>query len=164
MGFDKDRLPISLLHLQGSIEKLEHQLLGSKHIFSKEELLEEIKSHSGFYKKLPKECVDLLGRLELMGKQEDVLRYFQLWKQYAVYFERVSGLIKKGAELILLLEKTALKIDKTEYSLPYENIVCGLIENNEINLKLKETFKISSAVSKGTHHITTRVFIFQKST
>ncbi len=161
-GFDKDRLPISLLHLQGSVEKLEHQLLGSKYIFSKEELLVEIKSHSGFYEKLPKDCVDLLARLELMGKHEDVLRYFQLWKQYADYFKSASETLQKDSQLILLLEKTALKIDKTEFSLPYENIVCGIIENNEIKLKLNDTFTISSAVSKGTHHALTRVFIFQK--
>lgn len=161
-GFDKDRIIISILHLEGSIEKHENQLLGNRHISSKEKHLDEIKSHSGFYEKLPKECHDLLSRLELMGKQDDVVRYYQLWKDYTEYLFRSSELIQTGARLIILLEKTDIKIDRLDFTVPFENIICKIVENNQINFQLEKSFYIKSSISKSTHHISTRVLIFQK--
>ena len=151
-----------MLNLKGSFEKIESQLIGNKHIPNKEKLLDEIKTHSGFYEKLPKECHDLLSRLELMGKHEEVLRYYHLWMQYVEYFNSVSNILKSGSHHILMLEKTALKVDKTKLSLSFENIITGLLQNNEIGFKLNESFLMGTSLAKGTHHTPTRILIFEK--
>ncbi len=132
-GFEKDRLIIDLLNLHASPNKLEQTILGAKQISPQEReiLQKEISEQEGFYSSLPKEGREVLTRLELMGKQDEVLRYYLLWKQYFEIFKSFYDLVDNGAKICLIVENPVLKIDKTAISINSSKILENCIEKDE---------------------------------
>lgn len=163
-GFDKDKHAISLLNLAGSLEKLEHQQMGGRYIPVKEKeiLQQDIASHKGFYEKVPKECHDLLSRLELMGRQEDVLHYMHLWKQYLIYFENISNVIAAKCKVALILDQVKLRIDKNDFEIPLDRIITGLMEVNNLCFKLNKSITRNNHGSRPSEKSSTKILIFEK--
>jgi hypothetical protein len=163
-GFEKDRDTIAILNLHGAIEKLEHNLIGSRYISQKEKELnqDEITSHKGFYEELPKEGHDVLSRLELMGRKDDVLRYYYLWKQYFQYLQLISGKLSTGTRLCLLIENPIIRVDKSTVDLPFDDILTGIIENSNIGFESLNGFSKTIAIPKSTSKRVIKVLFFQK--
>ena len=163
-GFDKDRVTISILNLHGAMEKLEHNLLGGRYISQKdrEENQDEISSHNGFFEMLPKEAHDVLSRLELMGRKDDVLRYYLLWKQYHQYLKTFCDKLKNKARVCLLIENPAIKVDKSILDLSFDNILIGIIEKSEIGLESLNGFSKTVSIPKSTSKKQIKVLFFQK--
>jgi len=163
-GFDKDRAIIAILNLHGAIEKLEHNLLGGRYISQKdkESNQEEINSHKGFYEQLPKEGHDVLSRLELMGRKDDVLRYYYLWKQYYRYLQLVSSKLTSGARICLLIENPVIKVDNTTTDLLFDDILIGIVENTAVGIESLNGFSKTVAIPKSTSKRVIKVLFFQK--
>lgn len=164
-GFDKDRLPISLLNLHGAYEKLEHGLVGGKYIKNteKEKLENEIASHEGFYKTLPKEGNDILAKLELMGRKDEVTRYYLLWKQYVDCLFRFKEYLADNSKLCIILENPIIKAGKTIFTIPTDEIISKYIENNEdLNFKVIQLFTRKNEQLKSGNVTEYKVLICQK--
>lgn len=163
-GFDKDRVAISVLNLHGAMEKLEHNLIGGRYISQKDREINhaEISSHKGFYEMLPKEAHDALSRLELMGRKDDVLRYYLLWKQYYQYLKNICNKLKTKARVCLLIENPAIKVDKSAIDLPFDNILTGMIEKTDVGLESLNGFTKTVSIPKSTSKKQIKVLFFQK--
>lgn len=164
-GFDKDRFTITLFHLHGAMEKLEHKLVGGKYIKGtvREELEKEIKNHEGFYKELPKDAHDVLSRLELMGRQDEVVRYFQLWKQYLQAFDVFYKNIDKEKIICLILENPEIRVDKSSIILPSDEIIQKYVENNDdFKVGLVKHFSKSFTIPKTTYQKQFKILVFRK--
>ena len=164
-GFDRDRTTITLFHLHGAIEKLEHKLVGGKYISNEDrELLEnDIKNHDGFYKELPKEAHDVLSHLELMGRQEDVTRYYLLWKQYCAAVKVFFNAIEPGIKICLIMENPEVKVDKTTIKLPSDLIIKKYTENNpSLKLETIQHFAKTFSVPKTPVVKEYKVLLFKK--
>jgi hypothetical protein len=131
-GLEKDRLIIEMLNLHANPVHLEKAIIGAKQIKpeQREALQTEITDQSGFFKQLPKEGKDILTRMELMGNQEDVIRYYLLWKQYFESFKSFSSAAKAGSKICLIIENPVLKIDKSIINIRSSKILENCIENN----------------------------------
>ncbi|MCB0282219.1 MAG: hypothetical protein H6627_13040 [Calditrichae bacterium] len=164
-GFDKDRFLITNLNLHGAVEKLEHMLTGGKYIKSsvREEIEAEIKNHEGFYKNLPKEAHDVLARLELMGRQDEVVRYTLLWRQYLAAFAKFYNVLEENGKICLVIENPEVRADKTTVIIPVDLILQKLIENlDNYKLDLQRQFSKNLQIPKTTNPKQFRVLIYKK--
>ncbi len=164
-GFEKDRIIIDMLNLHGAVSKLEHSLMGGKYIKTDERnrLLGEISNHDGFYNLLPKEGHDTLSRLELMGKQEEVLRYYLLWNQYYDSFKLFLNSIEKGSKICLMVESPEIKIDKTAIKIMSGQILADCIEADEsISAELITNFSKSIQYAKLIYKKELNILLFEK--
>lgn len=163
-GFDKDRTTIAVLNLHGAIEKLEHQLLGGRYISQKDKDLnqEEISGHKGFFESLPKEAHDIVSRLELMGRKDDLLRYYHLWKQYYTYLQYITNLLHSKARVCLLVENPSIKSDKLNIELPFNLIINGIVEKTGLDLEYLNDFKKTVSIPKSAFKREIVVTFYQK--
>jgi hypothetical protein len=163
-GFEKDRHALAVLNMHAAVDKLEHQQIGNRYIPARDrdEALEEIKTHSGFYEKLPKDAHDLLARLELMGRQDDVLRYFILWKQHLQYIKNVYDAVNENGQVIFILEEDKTRMDKIETDIPAAKILSGLIEVNKICFKFIESIIKSTHPGRPSERTVLSILIFEK--
>lgn len=165
-GFEKDGLFNAILNLNKSAEKLEPKLIGNKSLDMVEKVLleKEISAHSGFYTTLSKEAHDLLARLELMGKQEDVLRVYQLWKKYYESILHFYKALKAGARMAVVMEDLEIKIENDVVTLPSVAVLKYLIQENE-TLYLEELAHLSRSELAGKPHVHkhVQVLLFKKS-
>jgi len=163
-GFEKDRTTISLLNLHGAMEKLEHQLVGGRYISQKDKELnlDEINAHKGFFELLPKEACDLLSRLELLGRKDDLLRYYILWKQYYQYMKLIHNKLPSAARVCLLIENPAIKVDKSTIDLPFNDILTGIIEKTNMGFESLNGFRKVVPIPKSSVKRVIEVLFFQK--
>ncbi|KAA3609757.1 MAG: hypothetical protein D8M58_09075 [Calditrichaeota bacterium] len=164
-GFEKDRLIVEMLNLHGAVTKLEHALVGSKYIKAedREKLQNEITNHDGFYKLISKEGHDVLSRLELMGKQEEVLRYYLLWKQYFGIFKEFYNSVEMDSNICLMMENPSIKVDKTAISIQSSQVLLSCIENDEtISTKLLTAFSKNIPQAKLIYKKEIQILLFEK--
>jgi hypothetical protein len=164
-GFEKDHLIIEMLNLHGAVNKLENTLMGGKNIQTedRERLINEISNHEGFYKQLPKEGHDIISRLELMGKQEDVVRYYLLWKQYFDSFKSFYNSVKAGSKICLMIENPVIKIDKMTLNIQSSQILENCIaEDESLSAHLISTFSKSIPQAKLIYKKEITVLLYEK--
>ncbi len=130
-GFNKEERSImEMLKLLPVVEKEEKLLWGYKEIPAAEmdENREDIAEKGGLMRWLPRQMHEFFTRLELMGRQEDIPRYYQLLKQYNRLFEHLSRSTEK--QLILFIRQSYVKNNDLRLEVPWSETVKKIILKN----------------------------------
>ncbi len=131
-GFSREeRTIIEMLKLLPVVEKAETLLWGSKDIPAAEmkENREDIAENGGLMRWLPRQMHEFFTRLELMGRQEDIVRYYHMLRQYNRLFEHLTRTTEK--QLILFIRQSYVKNNEMRIEVPWTETVKKIILKNK---------------------------------
>ncbi len=146
--FEKDRRLIAILNSKGAYKSAEEaNIIGSRPMSEeeKEQLESELGLKRGLFAKIPRHVQDAINRLELMGKKDDIIRLFYLWKNHAEILAHLAAQCEKGGKVALLVENPEIKLEHETVILPGDDVMVHLAENDK-SLKLKLLEHLSKSV------------------
>ncbi|HHM01473.1 MAG TPA: hypothetical protein ENJ15_00555 [Caldithrix abyssi] len=131
-GFSReDRNIIEMLKLLPVVQKAERQLLGHRDIPDAllEEYREEMSEKGGLARWLPRQMDEFFTRLELMSRQEEILRYYHLLKQYNRLFEHLGQTTRN--QVVIYVRQTRIKSNEHSIDVPWTETVKKIILKNK---------------------------------